>query len=440
VSADSSLRAALAALADQLSQRREQILSNWAAALDTDPELSSFSTLSRAQFNDHIPSVLGEFEQRLRAYPALEPVPPGAQRMESAAEHGLQRWQQGYDQRQTMREWTHLQMCLLDEIERFAATGAAPDARAVAAAHRVLARLCGDGAADSMARYLRLQQAEAGARLRDLEQAITQVQDMERARAEGWRQAAHDLRGSVGIISNASALLNRNLTEEMRRRFAEVLHRGVASLHTLLNDLIDVARLEAGHERRHIAAFDAGPVLRGLCDTMRNAAAESGLFLLAQGPESLPVAGDQAKVMRIAQNLMLNAFKATTKGGVRVVWEARDEHWTLSVQDTGPGFTRGPAAPLERALKQATEESHEVESRAAAAGEEPLGSTAPAVTLPSQSAHRSSQALSGEGIGLSIIKRLCELLDASIELETAPGEGTTFRVTFPRSYADPPSP
>ena len=437
MSTDAPLRAALAALADQLALRREQILSGWAAAIDADPELSSFSTLSRAQFNDHIPAVLDDFEQRLRAYPALESAPGQRGSSDSASEHGLQRWQQGYDQRQTMREWTHLQMCLLDEVERFSVSAAAPDASAVAAAHRVLARLCGDGVVDSMARFLRLQQAEAGARLRDLEQAIVQLQDMERARAEGWRQAAHDLRGSVGIISNASALLNRNLTDEMRRRFAEVLHRGVASLHTLLNDLIDVARLEAGHEQRNISAFDAGQVLRGLCDTMRNAAAESNLFLLAQGPESLPVAGDQAKVMRIAQNLMLNAFKATTRGGVRVVWEPRDEHWTLSVQDTGPGFTRGPAAPLERAIKQATEESHEVESRAAAAGE-PLGSNEPAVTLPSQSAHRSPQALSGEGIGLSIIKRLCDLLDASIELETSPGEGTTFRVTFPRSYADPP--
>lgn len=436
MSSDASLRATLVALADQLSQRREQILRNWGAALDSDPELASFSALSRAQFNDHIPAVLGELEQRLRAYPAHEPaLPGGARRMESAAEHGLQRWQQGFDQRQTMREWTHLQLCLMDEIERFASGSAAPDARAVAAAQRVLVRLCGDGAVDSMARYLRLQQAEAGARLRDLEQAFTELQNMERARAEGWRQAAHDLRGSVGIISNASALLNRNLTDEMRRRFAEVLHRGVASLHTLLNDLIDVARLEAGHEQRNISAFDAAQVLRALCDTMRNAAAESSLFLLAQGPESLPVAGDQAKVMRIAQNLMLNAFKATTKGGVRVVWEAREEQWTLTVQDTGPGFTRGPAAPLERALKQATEESHEVDSRAAAAGE-PAESNEPAATLPSQSAHRSSQALSGEGIGLSIIKRLCELLDASLELETAAGEGSTFRVTFPRSYPE----
>jgi signal transduction histidine kinase len=438
VTEQSALHAALTALANQLSQRREQILDCWAAGIDADAELNSFSTLSRAQFNDHIPAVLKDFEQRLRCYPALESAQARQALSENAAEHGLQRWQQGYDQRQTMREWTHLQMCLLDEIERFAASSEAPDTRAVAAAHRALARLCGDGVVDSMARYLRLQQAEAGARLRDLEQAFGQLRGMERARAENWRQAAHDLRGSVGIISNASALLNRNLTDEMRRRFAEVLHRGVASLHTLLNDLIDVARLEAGHEQRNISAFDAAQVMRGLCDTMRNAAAESNLFLLAQGPESLVVAGDQAKVMRIAQNLMLNAFKATTRGGVRVVWDARDGHWTLSVQDTGPGFTRGPAAPLERALKEATEESHEIESRAAAAGE-PAGSTEPAATLPSQSAHRSPQALSGEGIGLSIIKRLCELLDASIELETSPGEGTTFRVTFPRSYADPPS-
>jgi signal transduction histidine kinase len=198
-----------------------------------------------------------------------------------------------------------------------------------------------------------------------------------------------------------------------------------------------VARLEAGHERRRISEFDAATTLRNLCETMRNAAAERNLFLLAQGPDSLPIAGDQAKVLRLAQNLILNALKATEQGGVRVLWEAREAHWVLCVQDTGPGFTRGPAAPLERALKRATEESHEVEERAEAAGDAPTG-VVPAPTLPSQSGHRAPQALAGEGIGLSIVKRLCELLDASLELETAAGDGSTFRVTFPRSYADAP--
>jgi signal transduction histidine kinase len=302
----------------------------------------------------------------------------------------------------------------------------------MALAHRALARLCGDGVIESAARYAKLQQAEAAARLRDLEQTFEQL---ERERAEGWRQAAHDLRGSVGIISNATAVLSRDPAEPVRAHFSQVLERGVSSLHTLLSDLIDVARLEAGHERRNVAPFDAAHTLRNLCETMRSTAAEGSLFLLAQGPDSLPVAGDEAKVLRIAQNLLLNAFKATERGGVRVLWESREEHWLLSVQDTGPGFSRGPAAPLERALKEATEESHEVETRAASAGDADGGAD-PAPTLPSQSRHRAAQILAGEGIGLSIVKRLCELLDASLELETAAGSGTTFRVTFPRSYAD----
>ena len=432
MSDDQAVRSVLQDLAEHLARRREIILREWHAALDADPEFASFSNLSRGQFNDHIPAVLDALEERLRRGGELD----GARQAEqaSAAEHGLHRWQQGYDQRQTMREWMHLQVCLLRELERYQASRPGLDAGVMGVAHCALARHCGDGAIESAARYLRLQQADAAARLRDLEQALLQLQQMERERAEGWRQAAHDLRGTVGIISNTSALLNRNLAEPLRARFAEVLHRGVASLHTLLTDLIDVARLEAGHERRNIAPFDAAQTLRNLCDTMRNAAAEGSLFLLAQGPDTLPVAGDEAKVLRIAQNLLLNAFKATARGGVRVTWDACDEQWVLSVQDTGPGFTRGPAAPLERALKLATEEAREVESEAGAAGSP---AATPAPTLPSQSGHRSPQALSGEGIGLSIVKRLCELLDASLELDTAPGAGTTFRVSFPRSYADP---
>jgi len=418
-------------LAQHLARRREAILSAWHAAVEADPEFASFSTLSRAQFNDHIPAVLDALEERLRNAGGFSGQSMARAERVSAAEHGLHRWQQGYDQRQTMREWTHLQTCLQRELEAFETQSPQLDRAQVAAAHRAITWHCGDGVTESIARYLRLQQSEASARLRDLEQALEQLQQMERERAEGWRQAAHDLRGSVGIISNTSALLNRNLAEPLRARFAEVLQRGVASLHTLLTDLIDVARLEAGQEQRNLASFDAARLLQDLCDTMRNAAAEANLFLLAQGPGSLPVAGDEAKVLRIAQNLLLNAFKATTQGGVRVLWEDRGEQWTLSVQDTGPGFTRGPAAPLERALKIATQEAREVQAQQPEGDEQ---ATPPSSVLPSQSTHRPPQALSGEGIGLSIIKRLCELLDASLEVDTAPGAGTTFRVTFPRSY------
>jgi signal transduction histidine kinase len=417
----------LQALAVHMSQRREQILRAWHTALDADPELTSFSKLSRTQFNDHIPAVLDAFEHRLRAVGTPGNAIGRAQQNASAAEHGLHRWQQGYDQRQTMREWAHLQLCLLQEFEDYALSHPDVDPRVMVLARRELARLCSEGIIESTTRYARLQQSEAAGRVRDLEQAFEDLQTLERERAEGWRQAAHDIRGSVGIISNASAILSRQVTEPMRMRFSRMLERGVSSLHTMLSELIDVARLEAGQERRHIAPFDAARTLRGFCDTMRDLAADSSLFLLAQGPDSLPVQGDEAKVLRIAQNLVLNALQATEQGGVRIFWEGLEQHWRLCVQDTGPGMTRGAAAPLERALIAATEESHEVERH-----------PEPAPTLPSQSEHRPSPELAGEGIGLSIVKRLCELLDAALELETAPGAGTTFRVTFPRHYPDAP--
>jgi len=435
MSDEAALRSALQQLAGHLTHRREQILSAWHQALDADVEVTAHSNLSRAQFNDHIPAVLEGFERRLCVAGSDDEEQVRAQENANAAEHGLLRWQQGFDQRETMREWGHLQLCLLREIEQYAAAQPQVEQHVMAMARRALACLCSDGLIESAARYQRLQQAEAAARLRDLEHAFNELQLLERDRAEGWRQAAHDLRGSVGIISNASAVLGREVSEPQRKQFSQILQRGVSSLHTLLSDLIDVARLEAGHERRRISEFDAAHTLRALCETMRETAGERSLFLLAQGADSLPVAGDQAKVIRIAQNLLLNAFKATQQGGVRVLWEGRERQWTMCIQDTGPGFTRGSGAPLEQALKRATQESHAMEARAAAAGDAPAA-PAPAATLPSQSAHPSLRSLAGEGIGLSIVKRLCELLDATLELETSAGEGTTFRVSFPRSYAD----
>ena len=107
------------------------------------------------------------------------------------------------------------------------------------------------------------------------------------------------------------------------------------------------------------------------------------------------------------------------------------------VQDTGPGFqVNSPAAPLEHAVRQATAEAHHADAAGAGAvgaGEASTG-TSPAPTLRSQSGPGVAPNTRGEGIGLSIVKRLCELLDASLELETAPGTGSTFRVVLPRAY------
>jgi signal transduction histidine kinase len=175
---------------------------------------------------------------------------------------------------------------------------------------------------------------------------------------------------------------------------------------------------------------------RGEFESARSLAAERNLFLKCEGPATLLVQGDSVKIQRILQNLVLNALKATQSGGVRVTWEASESpeanQWALCVQDTGPGLVASEL-PIKRELKEATEGVREVEDDTAHPPDESLQATAPP-TLTSKSAAGAARQPVGEGIGLSIVKRLCELLDASIELQTASGQGTTFRVIFPLRY------
>jgi len=426
------IKVALAALAQHLAARRAAILAAWQHSVELDPELTTSGGLSRAQFNDHIPQVLEAFEWRLQAVHPLEKQIAFEQQKQGAEEHGLHRWQQGYHQRETIREWAHLHYCALCELEDYAQAHPELDAEVMSIARRALVRLCGEGVCASAASYERLQQTEAASRVRELEGALRQVQALERQRAETWREAAHDLRGTVGVISNAATLLATDAAEASRSSASLLLQRSVESLRALLSDLIDLGRLEAGQEQRHTAPFDAAALLREYCESLRPLATQRNLFLKADGPQTLAVEGDAVKVQRIAQNLLLNALGVTERGGVRVQWAARTvsgvHQWLLCVLDTGPGFQHdSPAAPLERALQHATAEAHEAEDRGSAR------SAPPAPTLRSQSSVAARNA-GGEGIGLSIVKRLCELLDASLELETAPGEGTTFRVVFPCEY------
>jgi hypothetical protein len=101
----------------------------------------------------------------------------------------------------------------------------------------------------------------------------------------------------------------------------------------------------------------------------------------------------------------------------------------LCVQDSGPGLGTPATTPLSVALDTATRDAQNTQAPAAPRGDE---QPAPAPTLVSRAAHESERP--GEGIGLAIVKRLCELLDAALELQTDPGQGSTFRVTFPSRY------
>ena len=362
------------------------------------------------------------------------------QQHQHAAEHGRQRWQHGFDIRETMREWAHLQSVMLQELDRFAREHPELEPEVMPTAREVLTRLCMEGNCESASRFMQMQQAEAASRMRDLDTSLRELQSLENERARLLREAAHDLRGSVGVIANATALLAKpQVAGPERDRFYGFLQQRIRSMGALLTDLVELARLEAAQDPLKVEPFDAVERVREFCEVLRPAASARKLFLRYEGPGSLPVEGDLLKLQRIVENLLVNALQATKHGGVVVrcsiaTGKQHAKHWTLSVEDTGPGFTLQAAGELRHALKRATYEAHRVEIDAAARKGK-TGARPPDTLAPAASGSGSAELPSGEGVGLAIVKRLCDLLGGTIELETAPGRGTRFRITFPLRYS-----
>ena len=428
----------LNAVAAYLRERRSAILDAWRAAADADTQLTTSNSLPRSQFIDHIPYVLDVLERRLQAWPE-DPERLASEQKKEATSHGLQRWQQGYRLREVTREWGHLQLALLDELENYATTRKKHAPEAMPIARRILMESCASSISDSVSEYFELEKVEADGHVRDLARTLNDERKLQRYRSELWRQAAHDLRGHVGTVMNATTGLSSTAAPEaIREKFLSLLQRSTSSLHRMLGEVMDLARLQAGHEQLEINEFDAARLLRDLCDGLQTQAQERNLYLKAEGPDSLIVEGDAVKVRRVAQNLLLNALRYTRAGGVTVGWgdskENDAERWMFSVQDTGPGFHSGPGAPLVSALKAATIASHEIDRKA---GVDPEAADENGSAIDDDP--RAVDQQRGEGVGLSIVKRLSDMLNATIELESSAELGTIFRVILPRRYQPRPS-
>lgn len=507
-------------LAAYLFQRREAILEAWHESVSADPSLGLTSCLTLVQFQDHIPQVLDYLNQKLKTHVEgsgveCETINDRTNRQinkqinkqiidakslfqnperskQSMCDHGLHRWQQGYNLHQVIHEWGHLHLTLVKELNQYELIYPATEFAVMMQARLILAQWFNDGVSESIMQYDHFRQVEAAGHVHELEQALEVVKALEQQRGEVLRVASHDLRGSLNLVKGATALLNNaNTTEQRRTRLLDILHHGVASLQVMLNELMDLARLEAGHEQRRIESYDAAHLLQELCRTCQPLADERGLFLHATGAETLPVEGDPMKTQRIAQNLVLNALKYTKTGGVTISWAEYDEkHWMFSVQDTGPGLQDRSGVSVVQELQDATQKAKkEVAKRGASASVFPKFPTFPSIspssistsstspiapistpstasadweelssseqppnghqtchgnptspnhqtreTSPVHSSKQHLQLVAGEGIGLSIVKRLCELLDASIQLESKENLGSLFQVILPRTY------
>ncbi|WP_080057234.1 CheR family methyltransferase [Spirosoma aerolatum] len=228
--------------------------------------------------------------------------------------------------------------------------------------------------------------------LTELEKSNESIQILERLRqqlrerSELLRSTSHDLRGNFGIIQGAASLLDFASSDDERRQMLVMLQRNIQQATQLITEMLNMARLEAGQEELHITSFDAAELLNELAESVRPLARERNLWLKVEGDECLMVESDSVKVRRIAQNLLLNALSYTNTGGVSISWKPEADRWLLIIADTGPGL---PAPPHTK---------------------------------------------TGEGIGLIIVRQLCELLGGQMAIESQPNKGTRFLLWFPQRY------
>ncbi|MGM9481845.1 sensor histidine kinase [Roseateles sp. NT4] len=214
-----------------------------------------------------------------------------------------------------------------------------------------------------------------------------------------WRQAVHDLRGKLGVVAGVTAMLQKPVGEARRFELMAMLDRNVTGLRELLNGVADLARLDAMQEQPVIRDVDIAATLGETCNSLRIMASVRGLQLEFKGPANLAARTDPLMVARIAQNLVLNAIQYTQARSVMLTCGrcagAESEHWYFEVGDT-------PFAPGGNDLME------------------------PASLLPTAAGQTS-----GEGIGLSIVSRLCGLLGGTMQFVPADGAGRMTRIELP---------
>ncbi|QHV95339.1 sensor histidine kinase [Spirosoma endbachense] len=419
----------LSAIVSYLFAQRETILNKWRTACQADPSLSKGLSLSREEFNNLLPLILDILEARLQGQ---EPIADAAI---TAQAHGLHRWQKSFDLLNTMRELSHLTQILYSELRVFQGLFPLTDASLLLQVHQQIAQIMQETMEGSVFKFDELQRLEAVQRATTLQQALAQMTELSQERVNLLRTSAHDLQGGLGIINGAAYMLKlEGLSDEKREQYLAMLSRNLASVEVMLTELMDLSRIEAGEETLQIQSVDVSLLLSEIVESGQTLAHERRLILRANGPASLSVETDPIKLQRIVQNLLLNALKYTPTGFISISWSLENEaRWLVSVQDSGPGLPSSLAGVFGDQLRP-TVEATSVLSVDAGEPVTVLPEHVPTIPGSAELGEMAQRATQGEGIGLQIVKRLCELLKASLEVESIAGRGTLFRIRFPLHY------
>jgi|GEM_PF-627506 len=267
------------------------------------------------------------------------------------------------------------------------------------------------GTLNGMADNLHTSMGQLEASNRALLEANEELRQLDRLKSDLLANVSHELRTPLTAIKGYAEAMGDGLAgpvSEGQERALGVIQRNIQRLHGMIEQLLSFSRLESGRSRVERYAFDLGAVVEQAAETLRGASLGTRHLEVvrpAEGP--LLAHGDPDGIAEVLDNLLSNAAKFTGEAGhITVRLEPAAEHIAVVVEDDGVGI---PEEKLERIF----ERFYQVDA----------------------SSRRSA---GGMGLGLAIAREILELHGTELEVESTPGQGTTFRFALPRAAAEAP--